>query len=169
MRKAKSKKIYDGKILKLYLEEATLPNRAKTKIESVKHQGAVAILPFASKNKIVLIRQYRPVIGKYIYEIPAGTLEKGETPSKCAARELTEEIGYNAKKLKRLHIIYPAPGYSTEILHLYTAHDLTYVGDKKEPDELINAEMMSFNKALRLIEKGLIVDAKTLISLLLVK
>lgn len=137
----------------------------------MKHPGAVVIIPFLSKDKIILIWQYRPVIGKYIYELPAGTIEKGENVKKCAERELIEETAYRSKKINFLRNIYPVPGYSTEILKIFIAKNLEKVKSEEQnfmPDEVINVKIFTKPQIKKLFKSGQIIDAKTISGLAIV-
>ena len=132
------------------------------KIPKIKHPGAALIVPFLNKNKVVLLRQYRPVIKKYLYELPAGTLEKGESNISCARRELIEETRYSADKLIKLGYIYPVPGYSTEKIIIYKALNLSPVKRCPEKDEIITQSIVNKDKVRRLFKSGKINDAKTI-------
>lgn len=132
----------------------------------VAHKGAVAILPVLKNDRIILLKQYRPALDKTIYEVPAGTLEKGENPLLCARRELEEETGYRAKKFKKVISVYIAPGYSTEILTVFIATDLSRGNFSPEKYESIKPIEIPFDKAISYIKSGKISDAKTIISLL---
>ncbi len=139
-----------------------LPNGHTVHIELVDHPGAVLIVPFFSRDKVILLRQFRPVINAYIFELPAGTLEKGEAPRACARREIIEETGYSAKKLTRLGIIYPVPGYSTEKITMYKAENLTQRGMACEADEVIETLVVTKKMVRELFAAGKIIDAKTI-------
>ena len=99
----------------------TLPNGLKIKKDLVLHPGAAMIIPFLSTDKLIILRQYRSTLNKYLYEFPAGTIDPGEKPAACARREIMEEAGYRAGQLTKLGIIYPIPGYSNEIIHVFKA------------------------------------------------
>lgn len=159
------KKIFGGKLINLYFEKQRLPNGYLASLEIVRHPGAVLIVPFIKIDEIVLIRQYRPVITSYIWELPAGTLHKNENPLSCAKRELVEEIGYTAKRWKRLGYIYPAPGYATEKILIFEARELRKVERKIEKDEIISPEIFSKKEINRLLRSGEIIDAKTISAL----
>jgi ADP-ribose pyrophosphatase len=116
--------------------------------------------------KTDMVRQYRYAAGRELLEIPAGTLERGEDPDACAARELREETGYVAKTWRRLLRCYMAPGYSSEVIHFYVAEGLEPVGSSPEEDESITVERVTFDAALRMIEDNTIVDAKTVAGVL---
>ncbi len=96
------KTIVPGRVITLEHKKISLPNGYIVKMDVIKHIGAALIVPFINRDKVILLRQYRPVIKKYLYELPAGTVEKGETPLTCAKRELTEETGYAAGKFTLL-------------------------------------------------------------------
>jgi ADP-ribose pyrophosphatase len=161
-----SKIIYEGKILKIKLDEVKLPNGYVTVREIVEHPNAIALIPINNNGKLIMINQYRHSAQEVLLEIPAGTMEKNETPDECAKRELLEETGYEAKELKKLFSCYLAPGYSTELIHIFLAKNLVYKGQETEADEQIKVVELSFKEALEKIKKGEVKDAKTICSLL---
>ncbi|MEL9998453.1 MAG: NUDIX hydrolase [Sulfolobales archaeon] len=134
----------------------------------VRFGQAVAIIPIIG-DEVILIKQFRPSLNKWILEVPAGRVEINEALEDTARRELIEEVGYDAKTLIKLVSIYPAPGYSDEVLHIFLAKDLTYVGSKLEVGELIEVVKVRLDSALDLVLSDDVVDAKTLISLLILK
>ncbi len=157
-------KIYNGKKFSLELEKVTLPNGYEKNLEVIRHRGSAAVIPLLNKEEIILIRQYRPVIGRYIYEIPAGSVEEGEDIATTAQRELEEEIGYQAEKMEKVMSFYPSPGITDEEMHLFLAQGLKYVGAKPEPYEIIEPLRVKISEAYSMIEKKEIVDAKTIIA-----
>jgi ADP-ribose pyrophosphatase len=160
------KSIFKGKILlDVHLDNVMLPNGTKVRLECIKHPGAAAVVPFINKNRIVLIRQYRPVVDKYIWEIPAGTLNKGEKPQQCARREIEEEIGYTAKSLTLLTSIYTTPGFTNEYIHIYKATRLKKVRLNPEVDEILSADIFTVNKIRHMVKNKSIIDAKTIAGL----
>ena len=159
------KTTHRGKILQIMQEDVVLPHGGKMKVELVNHSGAAAMIPFLTKDKVVLIKQYRPVMEEYILEIPAGTIDKGETPLQCAKREIIEEVGYAAKKWTKLGKIYPVPGYSTEIIWIYKAENLTEKPTNYDADEVIEPVIFSKKEIQALFKKGKIVDSKTITAL----
>src|SRR5262245_44718367 len=120
-----SQEIYSGKIVHLRVDTVRLPNGHESKREIVGHRGAVCVVPVQADGTILLVRQFRLAAGKVLLEIPAGTLEAGEDPADCAARELEEETGFKAGQMRFLFSAFLAPGYSTELIHAYLATDLT--------------------------------------------
>ena len=159
------KKIFQGKVLGLSLYDLKIEGR-KVRREIIEHRGAAAMLAFDEKNKVILVKQHRYPHG-YILEIPAGTLEKGEKPEKCAYRELIEETGYKAKKMIPLLSFYPSVGYNSEVIHCFLAKDLKKIGDlEPDNDEFISVVKMDLKKLIAMIKKGDIIDSKTICAVL---
>jgi len=161
----KSRILYKGKLFYLTGEEFRLPSGKHVQRETIHHPGSCAIIPLLAKGNVILIRQFRPSTRKTLWEIPAGTLEKGETPYSCAARELVEEIGYRAKKLKKLATFYTSPGFCTEKMHLYIATGLIPLSQNLEEDESIRPHSFLIRTAKKMIRTGAIQDAKTIVGL----
>ena len=157
--------MYDGRAVRLRLDRVKLPTGRETSREIIEHPGSVGILPLLAGNRVLLIRQYRHAVGKTIWEIPAGTMEPGETPKECARRELEEETGYRAKRLLPLFDCYPAPGYSMELMHVFLARGLTPAEQNPEEDEIISVKPVTSERAFRMIKSGQIRDAKTICAL----
>ncbi len=163
-----SKTLYRGRIIRLVKDRFIL-NVSKNKLvtwELVRHPGAVAIVPFADKKHLLLLRQFRYAADGDLWEIPAGTLEKNEAPLACAKRELEEETGFKARKWIYLTRFFPTPGISDEMMTLYRAEGL-YPGQKNlDHDEWIEHETVSLKKANEMIRHGSIRDAKSLVGIL---
>lgn len=134
--------------------------------ESVVHPGAAVVLPLLPNGRIVLIRNRRHAIGRVLLELPAGTLDPPESARRCAARELTEETGYVAGKIRALVSFYSSPGICTERMFAFVATDLRDGRSAPEPGEDIRVETLTWPQALRAIRAGRIVDAKTIAALL---
>ncbi len=158
------RKVFDGRLIKVYTSKKRLPNGREAYFEEVRHPGASLIVPLF-KKKIVFIRQYRGVIGRYIWELPAGTLAPGETPYSCAKREVTEETGFLVKDLRKIGIIYTTPGFCNEAIHIYKARCDARKACKLGHDELIRVRLMSRTKVRSLFRKGRINDSKTVAAL----
>lgn len=154
-------KIYDGKIIKLQVEEVELPNGKTSEREIVKHPGAVAIIPVTKEGKLVLVRQYRKALEKVIVEIPAGKLEKGEEPIDSAQRELEEETSYQAGKLEFLVSFYTSPGFADELIYLYIATGLEQGKAELDEDEFLDVIEVTTKEAEEMIKNEMIHDAKT--------
>ncbi|MFA5272434.1 MAG: NUDIX hydrolase [Candidatus Omnitrophota bacterium] len=155
-------KSFKGKILNVSIKKVRLPNGYVAHVDVIKHPGAVLIVPFLSKDKVIILKQFRPVIDAYIYELPAGTLEKNENPAVCVRREMIEETGYKAKKITKLGFIVPVPGYSTEKIFIYKAEELSKTKQQHQKDEVINILIMDKKKIRQLFKAGKIIDAKTI-------
>jgi len=156
---------YKGKLLRLFEKQTVLPNKLSVNLEIIEHPGAALIVPFISRGKVIFLKQFRPVVGDYLYELPAGTLEKGESPLACAKREIIEETGFSAGKFTYLGYIYPVPGYSTEKISIFRAEKLAERVKRPEIDEIIELVILEKNKVKRLLKDGKIVDAKTICAL----
>lgn len=156
---------HKGRIFDFVREKVALPNGATKFYDFVKHRGAVVIVPLISSDKAIILRQFRIVINKYIYELPAGSIDKGETPYACAKRELAEETGYRSPMVKKIGRLIPCPGYSTEVLHIFKATALkkTKTGHK-DPDEIIETLVVSRSQIRKMFKSGKISDAKTIAS-----
>jgi ADP-ribose pyrophosphatase len=154
--------VFRGRILNVSIKKVRLPNGYVAHIDVIKHPGAVLVVPFLSKDKVIILKQFRPVIGSYIYELPAGTLEKNEIPAVCVRREMIEETGYKAKKITKLGFIVPVPGYSTEKIFIYKAEKLLKTKRLHQKDEVIEILIMDKKKIRTLFSTGKIIDAKTI-------
>jgi ADP-ribose pyrophosphatase len=157
----RKKTIYDGKILGLSLYELSIQGR-KVKREIIEHRGAAAILAFDEKGKVILVKQHRFPHG-YVLEIPAGTLERGEKPIKCAFREIQEETGYKASKMTHFLTFYPSIGYNKEAIHCFVAKKLKKVSNLMlDEDEIISVVKIDFKRLVSMIKAGKIIDSKTI-------
>ena len=133
--------------------------------EIVEHPGAAAVLAFDGDGRVVLVRQDRYPHGETV-EVPAGTLERGETPRCCAARELQEETGYRARRMSRLLSFYPSIGYNTELIHCYVATGLEPAPSRPDDDEKITVVKASLERVMGMIRTGRIKDSKTICAVL---
>jgi ADP-ribose pyrophosphatase len=158
--------IYKGKVIDL-VEDEIRQDEITYKREIVVHKGSAVIIPIFADDTVALVRQYRHAAKKFLLEIPAGTLIKGEDPRIGAIRELEEEIGVVADRIEKLSEFYVSPGFLTEKMHLYMASGLTETSQRLEEDEILSVERYSFDKAADLIRSGEIQDAKTIIGIML--
>jgi len=161
-----SRLLHEGRHFSFLVDDVELPNGHVTQRDIVRHPGAVAIVPLLGDGRVVLVRQYRYAAGRALLEIPAGTLEKGEPPLECAARELKEETGYEAEELEPVLSCFMAPGYSDEVIHFFTARGLREVGADTEPDEDISVVPLGLAEVRRMIRENVIEDAKTIVGIL---
>jgi ADP-ribose pyrophosphatase len=136
-------------------------------LETIRHPGAAAVLPFLPEGRVVLIRQYRHAAGGYIVEVPAGKLDRGEPPERCAAREIEEETGWRAGELIPLGSILTTPGFTDEVIWLYEAHALVRGAQALESDEVLETMDVPFERAVAMVRGGEITDAKSVATILL--
>lgn len=162
---SKEKKLFGGRLISLYSVKTRLPNGYTAELEVIKHPGAALVVPFLDKDTIIMLKQLRPVIGASIYELPAGTRDGDESTRACAAREIIEETGYSAGKLKKIGKIYPVPGYSTECIDIYKAWSLQKRPVSPEQDEIIKSFAVRKSRIRAMFRSGSIVDAKTICAL----
>jgi len=165
----KSELIYKGRGFGVRLDYLRTPNGNEVKYDIVDHVGSISIVPMDENGQIYFVRQYRPAIQAELLELPAGTLNEGENPVEAAAREIREEIGMAAKNIKEVGSFYLAPGYSTELMHVFVATGLTDDPLDPDADEFLSVEKMNLPQALELAESGLLQDAKSLAALFLAK
>lgn len=159
--------IHKGRVFRLMREKVQLPTGRTATYEVIRHPGAAAMLPVTDAGEVLLLRQFRHAAGGEIWEIPAGTLNPGESPIECARRELIEETGFSAKVFEPLSSIVPVPGYSDEVLHLFLATGLTPAEQNLDPDEVISVFPVKAERISEMILTGEIRDAKTLCALFL--
>ena len=159
--------LYDGRIVRLELDRVIEPSGVEATREVVRHSGAVVVLPVLEDGRIVLIRQYRYAVDRFMLEVPAGRLEAGEVLEDAARRELQEETGYFAHELTFLTSIFPAPGYTDERMYLYRASRLEPRESSPDEDEAIEVVPMSRDEALEALMSTDGADGKTLLALML--
>ena len=166
-----SRRIYTGRVINLDMDRVRFPDGSSGELEIVRHPGASAVLPFLGNSagadpEVLLIRQYRYAAECYLYEIPAGRLNAGESPESCARRELLEETGCSAEHVSFLTSMYSTPGFTDERIHLFVASGLSRGETQREADEFIEVVTMPLSRALAMVESGEIQDAKTALGLL---
>jgi len=135
--------------------------------EIVRHPGAVLVLPVLDDGRIVMIRNYRVAVDERLWELPAGKLEPGEPPLTAAGRELIEETGYKAGRIRKLSEFYTSPGFADERMHVFVADQLTSVERDLQPGEDIEVQTVERSKALEMIHTGELRDGKTIAALLI--
>ncbi|MCM3610895.1 NUDIX hydrolase [Planococcus sp. MERTA32b] len=170
-RSISSERIYEGKIINLKVDEVTLPNGHTSKRELIEHPGAVAILAITPEKKIIMVEQYRKALERSIIEIPAGKLEKGESPETTAMRELEEETGYTADSLELIQSFSTSPGFADEVIHLFLAEGLRNAesGAALDDDEFVELMEVSIEEAEKMMQDNRIFDAKTAFAVLWAK
>ena len=161
----KSEEIYRGKLFSFVTEDVTLPNGIRSKMAMVRHPGSTAIVPLRDNKTVVMTLQYRHAVEDYILEIPAGTMEPGESPVACARRELEEETGLKANEFIELAQIHILPAYSDEKIYVYLARDLTASEQNLDQDEILDVVEYPLGEVMQMIDKGRITDALTILSI----
>ena len=165
-RTIKTRRIFKGRIVGLREDTVKLSNGVVSKREIVEHPGAVAVIAVTKDKKLVLIKQFRRSANKVLLEIPAGLVHKGERWLDGAKRELTEETGYSAGKIKEIFRGYSSPGYSTEVIRFYVATELEEAEQNCDHDEMIEVYPYPLKKCLELVKRGKISDNKTIVGIL---
>jgi len=167
----RTEQIFNGKIIRLQVDDVILPDGKEAKREIVKHPGAVAIIPITERGTFILVEQYRKALERSIIEIPAGKLEPGELPEKTAIRELEEETGLGCKELNHITSFSTSPGFADEIIHLYSATGLYAIEDsaRTDDDEFVEMLEVSVEEAEKLMAEEKIFDAKTAFAVLWMK
>ena len=153
--------IFEGRIVRLHVDQVELPNGHVTTREVVEHPGGVCILPLDNEDMVTLVKQFRYPFHQVICELPAGKLDAGEGHRLCALRELKEEVGMTPDELIYLGALYSSPGFSGEIIHLYLAKGLHQGACQPDEDEFLEVERIPLEKAAAMVLDGTITDAKT--------
>lgn len=169
--KLSSHRVYTGRVLSLDIDKVRFPNGTMGDLEMIRHSGASAIVPLLSAEsmdpEVLLIKQYRYAAGGFVYEIPAGRLDPGESPEACARRELMEETGYVAGNLHELTTIFTTPGFTDERIHIFVGDGMVEGTAQREADEFLELFRVRLSDAITMVRSGEIVDGKTIVGLLL--
>jgi len=165
-----SRLVYDGRIFDVTVDRVRLPHGREADLEIVRHDGSVVLIPIADDGRVLLVRQYRHAAGRFLWELPAGSLEVGEDPDAAAARECHEELGLVAGRLERLLTLYPTPGFCTETMTYYRVTGLRAPREDDPPahqdeDESIEVKAFSLDEIRSKIASGDIADLKTVAAL----
>jgi ADP-ribose pyrophosphatase len=161
--------IYRGHAFNLRRDELKTPDQRTIHLEIIEHVGAVTLLPMDADGRILFVRQYRHATGKELLELPAGTIDEGELPEACAAREIREETGFAAGKLRKLGEFFLAPGYSTEYMVVFLATELHHAPLPGDLDEFISLLPIPVDRAYEMALNGELQDGKSLAALLLAR
>ena len=164
---------FKGRIFTVTVDRVTVPNGRTVTFDMVRHPGSVVLLPMQDEGRIVLVRQYRYALDRWIWELPAGSLDAGEDPAAAAARECEEEIGLIPGRVEFAGAWYPTPGFCTEVMNYYRLAGLRAPtpGDPqahKDEDEDIRVHVFTLDEARAMVRRGDIVDLKTAWGLTLV-
>jgi ADP-ribose pyrophosphatase len=159
--------IYRGKKIDLALQDVARPGGEAVTREVVIHRGAVALLPMVGPDSVCLVRNGRYAIDRTLLEVPAGTIDPGESPDSTAPRELREETGYTAGRIERVAEWWVSPGVMTERMYLYLCRDLVPGPTDHQPDERLEPVVVPWDEALRMVADGRIDDAKSMLALMI--
>lgn len=162
----RSRRHFAGRIVEVSVEPATLPNGACIDLEVVRHPGGAAVVALDTRGRVCLLRHYRHVVGRWLWELPAGKIDHGEPPDNTARRELLDETGLSARDWAPLGAIHSSPGVFTEVVHLYLALGLEYSAPDPDDDEVFETRWLALDEAIGWALDGKISDAKTVIGLL---
>lgn len=168
--KVDSKEIYNGKVLKLYVDDIRLPDGNPAKREVIRHSGAVCIAPVTDDGKLVFVRQFRYAVGQKLLELPAGRIDPNEDQKVTGERELKEETGYIAENTQPLGALFPTPGYSDEIIWLFACRVSTEKGATHfDEGEFVETVLIPLEEAYQMVLDDEILDSKTQILILRLK
>ena len=161
--------IFDGKVVKLYVDKAELEDGSVVNREVIKHPGGVCVLPLTDKGEVLFVKQFRYPHQQIMTEIPAGKLEWGESHHDCGLRELKEETGCTCDEYIYLGNLIPTPAYCGEVIHMYLARGLHYGEQNLDTDEFLDVERIPFDKAVEMAMNNEFPDAKTQLAILKAK
>jgi ADP-ribose pyrophosphatase len=162
----RSKVIYKGPVFGVRRDEVLEPGGIRTTREVITHPGSVVVLPVLPDGRILLIRQYRHAARRFLWELVAGRMERGETPRRAAARELIEETGFRARRFRVFLDVFPTPGFLEERMYILLAQELTSGDARPEVDEKIISRAFTYSQLKQMIHGGKLRDAKTIAGLL---
>lgn len=166
LRIIESRTVFRGKLVHVKVDRVREPNGVTAVREVVAHRGSVVVLPRLEDGRVVLVRQYRYAVRRWLWELVAGGIEPGETPLQAARRELLEETGYRARSFSRPLVFYPSPGCLSERMVLVEARGLSKSRARPEADERLEVGRFTPDELRRMIRKNTLQDAKTLVGLL---
>ena len=165
MRVLATRRVYEGKVLSLDVDEVLEPGDVRATREVVRHRGSVAALPVHEDGRVVLVRQYRYAVDALVWELPAGRLDPGESVEDAARREMEEEVGLRPRRLEALATFYTTPGFCDEVMEIWLAEDIQEGEARHDEDEHIELVRVPFSQAVEWMVTGEIRDAKTMAGL----
>ena len=164
-----TRRIYEGKIINVRVDDVLLPNGNEATREIVEHNGAACVVPVTDDGKVYMVRQYRYPFERMVLEIPAGKLDAGESPVDAANRELEEEVGMRASELFYMGEFCPSVAYDTEVIHMYLAVGLTPSVQRLDDDEFLSVETYDLDEFVRMAMDNELIDGKTIAAVLKAK
>ena len=165
----KTEVLYQGKVFRLQRDTVIEPGGVQAERDIIVHPGSVVVLPIFNDGRVLLIRQYRHSVGEFLWELVAGRKEPHESPLAGARRELLEETGYTAKRLRKLMRVVPTPGFVNEWMWIFAAEGLTEDAAQPEEDEKITARIFTLKQVEKMIQRGTLRDAKSICGILYYK
>lgn len=165
-----SRTVFDGRIFRVQVDQVRFPNGNTVNVEIVRHPRSVVLVPMPDAHHVILVRQYRYPVDRWLWELPAGTLDPGEEPDAAARRECHEEIGLVPRRLERLGAFLPTPGYCDEEMIVFRIDGLEEptTAAALDEDEIIEPRRFTLAEARAMVERGEIADMKTVIGLALI-
>jgi ADP-ribose pyrophosphatase len=165
-----TERVFDGKVFDVDRDRVRMPNGRDVTVDVVRHPPSVVIIPVPEPGHVILIRQFRYPVKRHLWELPAGSVDKGETPEAAARRECHEEIGKVPGTVVRLTALYPTPGYCDEEMFFFRASDLAESDEEAhvDEDEDIEARVFELREAREMVRRGEITDMKTVVGLALI-
>jgi len=163
----KTERLYKGTLLGLRRDTVELPNGKQSTREVVEHPGAVAVVAITKDREMVLVRQFRKPTGEILLELPAGVPKIGEKGEDTARRELEEETGFYAKKIRKIWEGYASPGYSDELIQFYLAEDMNKIKQNLDDDEFVEVDLVDVEACVDMLKNGKIRDNKTMIGIMI--
>jgi ADP-ribose pyrophosphatase len=165
--------IYTGRVFNITVDRVAYPDGRVVKMECVRHRGSVVLMPMTASDRVLLVRQYRYVVDRWLWELPAGTLEPNESLEAAALRECHEEVGKIAGHAQKLLSLFPSPGFCDEEMHFFLLTDLRdrlphEAAPHQDPDELLNVKEFSLKDVREMVRNGEIEDMKTVVGIGLV-
>ena len=165
-KKLSSRQVFDGVVVKLYVDEVELPDGTRSVREIVRHPGAVCVVPVTDEGEVIMVRQFRYAMNQVLLEVPAGKLEPNEDPLEAALRELEEESGVIADRVEHIGEIYTTVAIFDEKINVYLATGLTYKNAHPDEGEFLEVEKIPLKTLVDMVMNGEIKDSKTQIAIL---
>ena len=165
-----SQRVFKGKVFSVDRDRVKMPNDRTVTVEVVRHSRSVVLVPVPEPGKVILVRQYRYAVNAFLWELPAGSVDEGESPEEAARRECHEEIGLVPSTIVRLSAMYPTPGYCDEEMVFFRLSGLEKTDEKAalDEDEDIETKVFELRDAREMVRRGEIQDMKTLAGLTLI-
>jgi len=161
-----AKPVFEGRKFRVLIEEYEYEG-TRFRVEKVEHPGAAVVVPLLEGERVLYLEQFRPAVGEWVLELPAGTVAPGEEPEETAARELEEEVGYRAGILEKIGEVLPSPGYTSERIHVFMARKLERSQARREPHEILIVKSAPLSQLIQMVYDNVIRDAKTIVALVL--